>query len=424
MPRAKAPPRVKGPYSERGGSRFRIRVCDATGHRDLYFATLHEAQVAIKQTARGLVQSSHSRQLGVLLDQYHQEKLQRGSCLLQSARDQQATLRGWLADFLDDDIGVLTPRRAALLYERLVNTPTRKTGQPPAAATHRYYLSLAQRMFRWAVRKGYVRESAFAVVQPVGRPSRGKKQLRFEEAERFLTAGFQLFDEQQDVMALAAVTSLLLGCRASEVVYLKVRDLDCGGTRLWIAAQDGEYRGKTRNAARNPEVPDALRPRLLQRAVGLQPEDYLFGISSKGRPSRRQTLHRAVRRVCLAAGVPVVCPHSLRGLWATAGVRSGALSHTVAAALGHGSFKVTAQHYVQPGTLDGERTGQLMQLISGTKTERALVPANQQAEQLLSSLPAETLARLVELASRTSHTTLAPSGPNQPIREDTPPPAL
>ena len=330
MPRAKAPPRVKGPYSERGGSRFRIRVCDVTSHRDLYFATLHEAQTAIKQTARGLLQASPSRLLGVLLDQYHQEKLQRGSCSLQSAHDQQATLRRWLADFLEDDLGKLTPKRAALHYERLVHTPTRKTGQSPTAATHRYYLSLAQRMFRWAVRKGYVRESAFAAVQPVGRPSRGKKQLRFEEAERFLTAGFRLFDEQQDVMALAAVTTLLLGCRASEVLYLKVRDLDCGGTRLWVAAQDGEYRGKTRNAARHREVPDVLRPRLLQRTVGLQPEDYLFGISSKDRPSHRQTLHKAVRRVCLAAAVPVVCPHSLRGLWATAGVGSGALSHTVA----------------------------------------------------------------------------------------------
>ena len=359
-----------------------------------------------------------------MLDEYYQEKVRRGSCSAQSARDQRACLRVCLADFLAEDIGKLTPKRAALHYERLVKTPTRKTGQPPAAATHRYYLSLTQRMFRWAVRKGYVRESAFAAIQPVGRPSRGKKQLRFEEAERFLTAGFQLFDEQKDLMALAAVTTLLLGCRASEVMYLKVRDLDCGGTRLWIAAQDSEYRGKTRNAARNPEVPDVLRPRLLQRAAGLQPEDYLFGISSNGRPSCRQTLYKAVRRVCLAAGGPVVCPHSLRGLWATAGVRSGALSHTVAAALGHGSFKVTAKHYVQPGTLDGARTGQLMQMLSSAKAERGSEPANLQAEQLLSSLPVETLARLIELASRTPGSTVLTGAPNQPTTEDTAPPAI
>ena len=279
-------------------------------------------------------------------------------------------------------------------------------------------------MFRWAVSKGYVSESALAAIQHVGRPSRGKKQLRFEEAERFLTAGFALFDEKQDPMALAAVTTLLLGCRASEVVHLKVRDLDCGGTRLWIAAQDGEYRGKTRNAARNPEVPDVLRPRLLQRAAGPQPEDYLFGVSTRDRPRTRQALHEAVRRVCLAAGVPGVCPHSLRGLWATAGVRSGALSHTVAVALGHGSFKITAQHCVQPGTLDGARTEQLMQMLSLKKAEPVPDAASLQAKELLASLPAETLARLIALASRASNAAPETSRPWEPAGEGMPHPSI
>ena len=51
---------------------------------------------------------------------------------------------------------------------------------------------------------------------------------------------------------------------------------------------------------------DGLGELLLQRAVGQQPEDYLFGVSAQGRPRTRQALHSAVRRVCLAAGVPVV----------------------------------------------------------------------------------------------------------------------
>ena len=96
-----------------------------------------------------------------------------------------APLRAWLADFLEEDIGKLTPKCAAMHYERLVNTPTRKTGQPPTAATHRFVLSLGQRMFRGAVSKGYVSETALAAIQPVGRPSRGKKQLRFEAPPRF-----------------------------------------------------------------------------------------------------------------------------------------------------------------------------------------------------------------------------------------------
>jgi len=400
MPRAKAPPRVKGPYCERGGSRFRIRVCDPTGYRDLYFATLHEAQAGFKQATRELAQCSKSRQLGNVLDEYTSERVQRGLCGMQSAHDERLRLRHWLAGSLQEDIGKLTTKSAVGYYEKLIVTPTRKTGQPPAAATHRLYLNLAKRLFNWAVRKGYLRESPFTEIQPVGRPNRGKKQLRFEEAERFITAGFRLFDEKGDAMALASVTALLLGCRASEVLHLHVRDLDCGGTRLWIAAQGSEYQGKTTNAARNPEVPEVLRPRLLQRAVGKRSEEYLFGVTASGRPKARQLLHAAVRRVCLAAGVPVVCPHSLRGLWATAGVRSGALSHAVAAALGHGSFKVTAKHYLQPGTLDGAHTEQLVKLLDLKAARSEQDPARRHAEQLLSSLPAETLARLLELAGR------------------------
>lgn len=126
--------------------------------------------------------------------------------------------------------------------------------------------------------------------------------MRFAEAERFLSAGFLMFDENDDVMALAAVTALLLGCRASEVLHVRVRDLDCNGTRLWIAAQDSEYGGKTHNAARSPDIPEVPRPRLLKRAVGQRPDDYLFGVSRTGRPKRRQILHTAVRRVCIAQG--------------------------------------------------------------------------------------------------------------------------
>lgn len=402
MSRSKAPPRVKGPYSERGGSRFRIRICDALGHRDMYFPTLKEAQAAVRQAVRELPRSSEGRWLGNVLDEHMQEKVHRGLCAAKSACEQRARLRLWLADSLAEDIGRVTPKRALAYYERLVMSPTRKTGQPPAAATHHFYLNLAQTLFRWAVRKGYVRESPFEGIRPVGRPGRGKRQLRFDEAERFLTTGFRMADENDDAMALAAVTALLLGCRASEILHVRVRDLDCGGTRMWIAARDSEYGGKTHNAARNPDVPESLRPRLLQRTSGKQPDDYLFGVARTGRPKCRQVLHTAVRRICLAAGVPVVCPHSLRGLWATAGVRSGALSHAVAAALGHGSFQVTAKHYVQPGTLDGARTEQLVQMLDRKTSSSGPGPdrASRDAEQLLSTLPAETLARLIELASR------------------------
>ena len=400
MPRYKSPPRVKGPYSERDGTRFRIRICEQAGLRNLYFSTMKEAFAAMKEAAGEFLRAGHERTLGKVLDCYVADKVKRGVCNPRSAREHRDHLGRWLYDYLDDDIGKLTPKRAAILYERLVSTPTRKTGRPPAAATQRLYLRLAQALFRWAVQRGYIRENAFASVEPVGRPSRGKKQLRFDEAERYITAAFQMFDHRDDKMALATVTALLLGCRAGEVRHLRVRDLDCGGIKLWVAARDGDYRGKTHNAARDPDVPEVLRPRLLQLAADRDPDAFLFGLRSRDKPTSHQVFHAAVRRVCVAAGVPIVCPHSLRGLWATAGVRSGALSHTVAAALGHGSFAVTAKHYVKPGALDGARTERLVQMLALDVAKQSPDAATLSAEQLLASLPRETLARLFALAGR------------------------
>jgi len=74
MARAKSAPRVKGPYSERGGTRFRIRVCNETGQNDMYFLSLKEAQEAKRQAERELPRGSvlvptleaadHTRRIG------------------------------------------------------------------------------------------------------------------------------------------------------------------------------------------------------------------------------------------------------------------------------------------------------------------------------------------------------------------------
>lgn len=398
MARAKLAPRVKGPYTERGGTRFRIRVCNETGQHDMYFSSLKEAQEAKKQAERELPRQTSGRRVRDALDTYYQEQIERGACLPKTAQDQKARLRDFFGEHMDDELTRISVKRAAEIYERAVQTPTKKTGQPPSAATHRFYLNLAQTFFRWAVRKGYMKSSPFDEVRPVGRVSRGKKQLRFEEASRFISTGLQMFDTRNDTMALASVTALLLGCRAGEVLHARVRDLDCNGTKLWIAPRDGEYRGKTHNASRSPDVPEVLQPRLRRLMAGKLPEDYLFGVASTGNPKSRQVLHTAVRRICVKAGVPVVCPHSLRGLWATAGVRSGALSHAVAAALGHGSFSMTERHYVEPGAMDGARTDRLVEMLDLDGTKSTASMATVSAEQLLASLPSGTLAKLIQLA--------------------------
>ena len=60
----------------------------------------------------------------------------------------------------------------------------------------------------------------------------------------------------------------------------------------------------------------------------------------------------AIKRYAKLAGVPVVSSHGLRGGFASALVEAGALTHLVAAVMGHGSFeRITAKHYATDGAL-------------------------------------------------------------------------
>ena len=73
----------------------------------------------------------------------------------------------------------------------------------------------------------------------------------------------------------------------------------------------------------------------------LQSQAALFGEHWRDWP------RKWVQRICKAAGVPKVTAHAMRGLHGTLAVDSGITSHAVAAALGHESFRTTAESYAQ-----------------------------------------------------------------------------
>ena len=129
------------------------------------------------------------------------------------------------------------------------------------------------------------------------------------------------------------------------------------------------------------------------------PDAPLFGLGRTGKPRHRQVFWRTVGDICQAAGVLSVCPHSLRGLWATLGVQSGAVSHAVAASLGHGSFSMMERHYAQPEAVSGAKTARMVEMLS-LGSEGATTEPQQAAEQLLNSLSREVLDSLVALHLR------------------------
>lgn len=391
MPRQRLPARVKGPYYLAARDKWRIRIIDAGRIEDVFFDSEAAAKKAIETAAKKL--TTVSRILGHVLEEYIAEKERHGSAKPETCVQHLANLRMFFAEHLNEELGRITPRRAEEIYSAAVSRPNRKTGKPIAAATHRLYRNLAHGFYLWAVRKGYTSESPFRNVLPVGRPSAGKPQLTLDEAKRYRDAGLSLYDKHDDVMALAAVVPLYLGLRASEVLSRRVRDLDCDGTLLRID------RGKTRNARRYLAIKaTALRSRLAKLAAKRPPDALLFCIGDRALPHTRQTLHAAVRRVCLAAGVPVVCPHSLRGLWATLGVESGAAEAAVASALGHSSFEMTARHYAQPEAVTDARSVRVAGFLDGGKPDDDIL--NVSANELIAKLPETTLAQLSLLLSR------------------------
>jgi integrase len=236
-------------------------------------------------------------------------------------------------------------KRASAYYEARW---TKKDGQPISVDYHRNTLAEARSFLKWCVvKKKWLDRNPFEGVEGVGRRKHGKPQLRIDEARRWLDAAMHIA-EQDEAGAVAAMLTLLLGLRASEVVRRVVRDIDDGGRLLWIPG------GKTAAARRTLEVPNLMRPYLRELIEGKQPLDLVFGYHDRG------WVREWVQRICKVAGVPVVSAHGMRGLHSTLAVDAGITSHAVASALGHESFSTTSQSYARPEALDRARQARVL----------------------------------------------------------------
>ena len=322
-----------------------------------------------------------------MLDAWQDERLREGRAKPTTIAAQRKSLDPFFASLLEEDIGRLTPRRAEALYQEATQRISHRTGRLVSVASHRFALRAARAFCQWACRKGYFGATPFRDVKPVGRVNAGKPQLRIEEARRFTQAALLDFEETKNPLSIGALVALTMGLRTSEVLDRVVRDLDDQARYLWIDA------GKTVHARRHLEVPELLRPSLLQLAEGKRVDAYLFSHNDQRRP--RQKLWGQVRRLCAQACVPVVCTHSLRGLWATLAVQSGAASHAVAASLGHHSFEVTQRHYAQGSVVANAATARVLDRLDQERPVSA-----RKNEDPLKQLDAESVARLAELLSQ------------------------
>jgi len=98
---------------------------------------------------------------------------------------------------------------------------------------HRNALAEAKTFLRWCVKKGWLSANPAEHVEGTGRRNHGKEQLRIDEARRW-TATAVKYAERDEEGAIAAMMTLLLGMRCSEVISRVARDVDDEGRLLWI----------------------------------------------------------------------------------------------------------------------------------------------------------------------------------------------
>ena len=140
--------------------------------------------------------------------------------------------------------------------------------------------------------------------------------------------------------------------------------------------------------------PTVLREILIKHTQGKSAEAPLLG--PPGEPVHTRVVVRyRLHKLCKESGLPLVCPHSLRGLNATLAVEAGATAHHVAAALGHASFATTARHYADASAVANASLRKVADVLSGPKTERPDLP--QMAKLLRDQLSATEIDQLRQL---------------------------
>ncbi|MFA4973884.1 MAG: tyrosine-type recombinase/integrase [bacterium] len=227
--------------------------------------------------------------------------------------------------------------------------------EPPKLSvdTHRNMLAEAKSFLRWCgEEKRWLKDNPLGSVKGKGKRKHGKLQLRIDETRKWVARALELAAQGEEG-AVAALLTLFLNLRASEVVGRIVRDVDDNGRVLWVPDS------KTEKGKRTQEVPKELQPYLLQLASGKTPEARLFSCSSRDWP------RHWVQRICREAGVPVVCAHGMRGTHSSIAHAFGFTSRAVADAMGHESEKTTLESYTDPSVVANAQQKRMLQVLNG-----------------------------------------------------------
>jgi integrase len=221
-----------------------------------------------------------------------------------------------------------------------------------AGASCRLILSCLRTFGQFLVDEKLAKENPAGGIKPRGVAKKGKAQIETRrellafQAETFRRAG------EGDRASLGVLLGLHLGMRSAEVRALEPRHIDLDRT-IRVPGT------KTTAAVRSLRIVSDELWTLVDQAA--RAGGHLV-------PFWGSTLIIRVRQLAQAAGVSnhmALTFHSLRGMAASLATEGGAAESAIAAALGHKSYAVTAEHYATPASQEAAAGQRRFQVLKG-----------------------------------------------------------
>ena len=174
----------------------------------------------------------------------------------------------------------------------------------------------------------YNRKLKLSILYPKRNPKPLPKYLTVVEVKRLL--------QQCANLKHSCILKILYGCgvRVSEVLALKIADIDSASMRIHIRAAQGKK-------DRVVPLPQTLLHNLRQYYLAYHPKDYLFEGQHGGNYSAK-SIQNFIKKYAREAKIQKsVTPHMLRHSYATHQLENGVNIRYVQALLGHNSIKTT-----------------------------------------------------------------------------------
>ncbi len=162
------------------------------------------------------------------------------------------------------------------------------------------------------------------------------KYLSSEQLERILsipdcTSSKGLTD--RTILELLYAT----GIRVSELIYLRVQDLDLNRGLLTCTGKGSKQRQIPLGRSAVHWLELVIRQRTMESEI--KPTAWLFMLN--GKPVTRQYVWRMLKKIGVTEGIEDVSPHYMRHTFATHLLAGGADTRSVQALLGHASLETT-----------------------------------------------------------------------------------